>query len=188
MAAFGAPGFPLGLGGPPAAVPGAAAAAPVGAPPVPAVGFTDAIMGGIAMGVDASGYELRYNVYTASLEPSLRFYDPPAAPPGARVPAAAAPAAPVGRGVSLALIKRNLQLPISPLKILPNNWSGNRIKSLVDSAAAAVPDVPGAVFDQNAFAIAILPQLNDLALQNARRDRAPALAAPIAITRANIGI
>ena len=182
-------------GGAPPPPPGGAPPPPPGPPPgpPPAVAFSNAIITAINNGIDPSGYELQYDVYSTSLEPSLRFQysEPEVRPPRPRrdpEPPPAAAAVP-GRGTSLASIKTALLLPTSHLITAPNNWTKNRIRRLVDDAAQAVPpDVPGAVFDQNAFAIAILPQLNDLVLQNARRDRAPLLAAPIPIIRPNIGI
>jgi hypothetical protein len=93
-------------------------------------------MGGIAMGVDASGYELRYDVYTASLEPSLRFYDPPAAPPGARVPAAAAPAAAVVAPDPLGLEMARMTTYIRANR--PRNWSNNNIANILREGRRAI--------------------------------------------------
>jgi hypothetical protein len=137
---------------------------------------------------DQSGYAMDYNFYDETFREYISTSYPPLKEDKGDKPAkdpAPAPVAPAGRGETIALIKLNLKKQTSPLKTAPNNWSNRKIESLVDGA---VPLPAGGVFDQNTFVGAILPRLNDLALQNAGRGAAdPVLAAAIPITRANIG-
>ena len=201
LAAAAAAGAP-GAAPAPAGAPGAAAARPPLAPVAPYVFEAGDITNPYAMTWTAYSTKLKPfldGTYQAAAPARAARAPAPAAPgaaaPGAAPAAAAAPPgapaaapAPVGRGLTISSIKRALQAGTSPLKTAPNDWSGKRIKRLVDDAARVVPDLPGVAFDQNAFAIAILRELNNLDLQNSHRDRAPPLIANINITRANIGI
>lgn len=136
-------------------------------------------------GYPIPGYAMPYTNYEM-LSQHLEYYYSmtPVTPTRGPPPATGAP-----RGLALATIKAGLKLPTSPLKIAPNNWSNNHINTFVDSADGTVPALAaGAVFNANIFAAAILADMNTLARQNANRGGAPALAARIPITRAQIGI
>jgi hypothetical protein len=189
-AVYGIQGVPP-AGFPPLAAAAAAAAPPAPpAPPAPALGPIE--FDGTQARIDLiqppgaypiPGYAMPYANYEL-LGQHLDFYYSmtPARTPGAT-------AAPNPRGIALATIKATLKLPTSPLKTPPNNWSNNRINSFVDNVDGIIPALaPGAVFDPNVFAPAILNLMNNLARQNANRGGVPALAAPIPITRAQIGI
>ena len=196
MAAAGVPVYGISgalapAGFPPLAAAAAAAAPPAPpAPPPPALGpmAFDGTAARIALIQPAGGYPIPgYAMPHANYELLGQHLDFYYSMTSARVPGATA--APNPRGTALATIKAALKLPTSPLKTPPNNWSSNRINSFVDSAAGMVPALAaGAVFNANVFAAAILADMNTLARQNANGGGAPALAAPIPITRPQIGI
>ena len=139
-------------------------------------------------------YAMTWVAYSNRLKPYLDATYPLRAPAPARAPAAQAqaeaPAAEAGgRGDTIAAIKGALKLATSPLKTVNPAFSNNRINNLVDNAASAVPALAdGAVFVTDNFANSILPHLNNLDRQNANRGNAQALAVPIPILRANIGV
>ena len=139
-------------------------------------------------------YAMTWNAYDTKLKPFLNSkypVQPPAPPRVAQAQAQAQPPAAEagGRGHALAAIKEALSSQNSPLKTSNPAWSNNQIKSLVDSANQAVPALAaGAVFVLDNFAKLILPELNNLARQNASKRNGQQLAAPIAINRANIGV
>lgn len=183
----------------PAGFPGLAAATAAAAAPLPPAPVPPPALGPIAFdgtqaridliqppgprGYPIPGYAMPYANYEL-LSQHLQFDYSMAASRTATAPGV--PAAGDPRGIALSTIKSRLKSVTSPLKTALPVWSSNRIKQFVDDAAPPLP--AGAVFDPNVFAAAILADMNTLARQNANRGGAPALAAPIPITRPQIGI
>jgi len=154
MAAVGAPvalGMAVGAPDPPEA--------PIRAP-MPGL-FTPAIMAAIMRGVDASGYELRYDIYAANLQPALiNQYDEPVRD---RREPVAAPVAPGADPVPIELVRIKNYLNEAGRNRKPDGWDNGRMNGAVNRARDS-PDVvalgAAAPFDVNAYRAAILANLN----------------------------